>query len=1074
MTQLPPTRSPRSPRWRRPLAALTALVAVASAVIVTTLTVASADQTITLYDDAIGPDLQDWSWGEVDLASTSPVNGGATAIEARLDGWEALYLAAPDRLALPLAGELRFAIHGGTNGEAVVQVQLVGSGGGSGPPVEVTAAAGTWTDVVIDLADLGGFSTIEGLWWQEARGVALAPIHLDDATIVATDPGPGRQGPALTVDTGPRSIVRPVRDPYTDATTDVVVDFPHPISDDVYGLNFATNALREELGVPVNRWGGNSTERYNHVTGSSNAGNDWYFATTDGEVGGDHGFEAGNQADGTKSLLTVPLMGWVSSGAEATCSFPTDDRLGAANNAGAQDASIQHWLDPSVSCGNGYRSGQFLGPADPTITSTAVDETWARDWVRELVDTHGTAAEGGVELYALGNEPGLWHSTHGDIRGDTPIGRQEIIDRNRTYAAAIKAVDPTAEVVGPVLWSGYSYYVTTPEIQAGQYPGKLPTFVGDYLANMAAAEATGGIRLLDRLAVNFYDDRVYNGGSDLLRLESTRSLWDPTYAPQDWWVTRDFLEGDGSAVIPRLTSLIDANYPGTSLAITEYNFGGVDSLVGGLVQADVLGIMGREGLDMATLWEPYADWVGMPEDEFGDRPVFWAFRLFRNYDGAGGRFGDRSVFAQSDDQDTVSVYAATRSSDGALTVLVINKSTTAQASPLALSDGHGGPAEAYRYSGADLGAIERLDDVTVGADTVLDLPARSATLLVIPEGDGGGGGSTTTLPVSTTTSTPTTGPSTTQPDDTTTTTPSTTPTTGPSTTAGPSTTTTEPTTTTTEPTTSTTTTRPGEDVEMPTVANGAVLIDAPSEVREGGPLDSDDHTWVWFERGPVTLDRAITVNLTSEGDHTGRTDEDVLIAAGTRVCSYRMWADRLDDRGRLEGSMRFATANVLGVIYRADDIKTSNVLQPDGTSSPRGPLERSDKLSLRRDDAGTVLWWDLRLVRRARRGPGADRLRLSPALRSGGERHPPRRTVHRPGRNPASTVGRSVRPGRAGRLGAWRPSTTPSEATVVTPSSGSSRTRGPISGSSPGPQSPWPFDRGSGSGWPPRPDGGAG
>ena len=259
----------------------------------------------------------------------------------------------------------------------------------------------------------------------------------------------------------------------------------------MYGLNFAPNSLREELDVPVNRWGGNSTERYNHRTGSSNAGNDWYFATTDGDVGGDHAFEAGNAADGTKSILTIPLMGWVSTAPEATCSFPTNDALGAANNAGSQDSSITHWLDPSVGCGNGYRNGQFLGPADPTITSRPADRRVLRRGTgsADLVATHGNAASrcGASKLYALGNEPGLWYSTHERRPGRGAGGtNQELIDRNRTWATAVKQADPTANVIGPVLWSGYSYYVTT----AGD-PGRgeygqvtLPTFVADYLDGM--------------------------------------------------------------------------------------------------------------------------------------------------------------------------------------------------------------------------------------------------------------------------------------------------------------------------------------------------------------------------------------------------------------------------------------------------------------------------------------------------------------------------------------------------------------------------------------------------------------
>ena len=51
----------------------------------------------------------------------------------------------------------------------------------------------------------------------------------------------------------------------------------HPISPDIYGLNFADPALAGELSLPVDRWGGNTTDTYNWRLWSSNTGNDWFF-----------------------------------------------------------------------------------------------------------------------------------------------------------------------------------------------------------------------------------------------------------------------------------------------------------------------------------------------------------------------------------------------------------------------------------------------------------------------------------------------------------------------------------------------------------------------------------------------------------------------------------------------------------------------------------------------------------------------------------------------------------------------------------------------------------------------------
>jgi len=50
-----------------------------------------------------------------------------------------------------------------------------------------------------------------------------------------------------------------------------------------------------------------------------------------------------------------------------------------------------------------------------------------------------------------------------------------------------------------------------------------------------------------------------------------------------------------------------------------------------------------------------------------------AFKIFRNYDNAGGEFGDMSLKATTDDQAKLSIYAAQRK-DNVVTVMVINKS----------------------------------------------------------------------------------------------------------------------------------------------------------------------------------------------------------------------------------------------------------------------------------------------------------------------------------------------------------------------------------------------------------------
>ena len=114
------------------------------------------------------------------------------------------------------------------------------------------------------------------------------------------------------------------------------------------------------------------------------------------------------------------------------------------------------------------------------------------------------------------------------------------------------------------------------------------------------------------------------------------------------WITENYLNGP-IYLIPRLKAQIDAHYPGTKLAFTEYSWGGGDHISGGIAQADVLGIFGREDVFAATIWH-----LGGEKHLF----VHGAVEMYRNYDGKGGAFGDTSIQAVNSDHSKASVYAA--------------------------------------------------------------------------------------------------------------------------------------------------------------------------------------------------------------------------------------------------------------------------------------------------------------------------------------------------------------------------------------------------------------------------------
>src|SRR5258708_35610141 len=63
------------------------------------------------------------------------------------------------------------------------------------------------------------------------------------------------------------------------------------INPNIYGLAYGTTAQLSDLNVPVNRYGGNNTSRYNWQINGDNRGQEWYFGSIsdDSAVAGERG-----------------------------------------------------------------------------------------------------------------------------------------------------------------------------------------------------------------------------------------------------------------------------------------------------------------------------------------------------------------------------------------------------------------------------------------------------------------------------------------------------------------------------------------------------------------------------------------------------------------------------------------------------------------------------------------------------------------------------------------------------------------------------------------------------------------
>src|SRR5208283_2394730 len=102
---------------------------------------------------------------------------------------------------------------------------------------------------------------------------------------------------------------------------------------------------------------------------------------------------------------------------------------------------------PTVQDGKSPSSPTYI-KNDPNDDYGQYDQTFQAQWVQKLISRYGQGNQGGVSIWSLDNEPIWWDSTHLDIHPN-PYTYDENLSLDTTYAAAIKAADPTALVTGP-------------------------------------------------------------------------------------------------------------------------------------------------------------------------------------------------------------------------------------------------------------------------------------------------------------------------------------------------------------------------------------------------------------------------------------------------------------------------------------------------------------------------------------------------------------------------------------------------------------------------------------------------
>lgn len=606
----------------------------------------------------------------------------------------------------------------------------------------ISAAAGT-DDPAYPAAH--PVSPLSARYHHASRTVSLwAPTPLRAGSVYTVTMGAVVDRVGVTTQAGTQASVRVTAQPLTvalDAAAERRI-----ISPEIYGAAGMGGSTATDAGVTLSRWGGNAVTRYNWKLGNAfNAARDYRFENTNYGATSPQDRQPSGVADQSIAdaqahhvgfLLTIPTIGWVARSDDTNTYSSNVPDQGGPPLAPNGDAIAGY--DPTAnrrrtSVPSRARKGApFSDPPDASDPTVAQDE-----WVYHLVRRFGRTADGGVRYYAMDNEPDLWSGTHTDIR-PAQLSYEQMRDTFLAYASAIKDVDPTAQITGPVSWGWPSFFYSPLDRNTDNYRahadrsahGDMP-FLAWWLSEIRRHDEAAGRRTLDVLDLHFYPQAgEYSDDTSrtmsALRLRSTRGLWDPTYVDESWI-------GQPVRLIPRMREWVDLNYPGTKIALTEWSWGAEGSVNGALALAEVLGVFGREGLDMACHWRELTRGT----------PAYTAFKLYGSYDGAGGSFTGTSFSAHSTNADLLTCFAAQTADKRALLLMVLNKSTDSDLSPeLRLANVNGalggampGRARVWRYWPSETPGITPGPDLDLASAGTSPLtlrtlfPASSLTLI---------------------------------------------------------------------------------------------------------------------------------------------------------------------------------------------------------------------------------------------------------------------------------------------------------------------------------------------------------
>jgi hypothetical protein len=293
----------------------------------------------------------------------------------------------------------------------------------------------------------------------------------------------------------------------------------------------------------------------------------------------------------------------------------------------------------------------------------------------------------GFQYWEIGNEPDLYNERDEVLPEDPFFDAEWYSFRYREFHTAMKAVDPSILIAGPVVTIGWEEW--------------MPTFI--YL--------NGDI--IDIISWHWYGHGDELDADEVLALANDIEHQIETI--RFWWYDPETNPTGYQRPIP---PLYISEY-GVSAASTIYEHLGTQ--IAALWAAEVVGRMANSGVEMAAHFALQGThWHGLINGIYSTRPIYGVYQLYTHW-------GQTQISTQSSDEISLPAFAS-KSDDQSIVVMIINQDPEQEREVEILLRGVrlSGSVKGWRLN--QEGEIITLPEEAAGSSYTANLPPYTITL----------------------------------------------------------------------------------------------------------------------------------------------------------------------------------------------------------------------------------------------------------------------------------------------------------------------------------------------------------